>query len=205
MNPEKQTKIEHLVSPKHLPEAGFQSYEQLTSDAVEQRESFIAGEVRNPAFNYPKFHDLSKLDQGIIALDVATEEASQSIDNPDLREAMRSSLAFRAAEMEYVKLLARLDFLCKNDGSEEDIHEITEMAREMNHELYGRPNPEIHNTDLLPCTATVRAGLCYEFYFWSNPTICCVRDVPWRRKNSRKELFGVPRAWNNTATTRDYR
>ncbi|MDO5343294.1 MAG: hypothetical protein Q4F02_00045 [Candidatus Saccharibacteria bacterium] len=36
---EKIAKIETLINPRHLPEAGFQSYAELTSDALDQRDT----------------------------------------------------------------------------------------------------------------------------------------------------------------------
>lgn len=147
MNCEKTT-IEQLISPKHLPEAGFQSYEQFANDATAKRKGFIADEYRNPSLHYERFLSLSAMDQGILALYAAIEQAERYENNPDFQQAIRSSLEFRAAEMEFVKLLARLDFLCKEGGAQDDIVEVASMARQLNHELYGRPNPEIRDAAL---------------------------------------------------------
>ncbi|MDO4781571.1 MAG: DUF1704 domain-containing protein [Candidatus Saccharibacteria bacterium] len=148
MHREKTLNIEQLISPKHLPEAGFQSYEQFTSNAIDKREGFIADEYRNPTLHYGHFLDLLAMDQGILTLHKSIEQAEQYEDNPDFQKAIRSSLEFRAAEMEFVKLLARLDFLCKEGGQQEEIAEVADMARQLNHELYGRPDPEIRDAAL---------------------------------------------------------
>ena len=100
--------IEEIINPHNLPEAGFQSYTELVNNALDLRKSFIAGEFRNPRFEHSHFHDMSALDRGIIALGQAREVATDRESNSVFRGAIDSSLAFRMAEMEYVKLLGQL-------------------------------------------------------------------------------------------------
>lgn len=143
-----QRTIEEIISPKNLPEAGFQSYTELVNNALDQREDFIAGRFRNPRFKHPHFCDMSALDKGIIALGQAREEAVDYEPNPEFRQAIKSSLDFRMAEMEYVKSLGQLEFLHHEGGGQGDLSEVQEQARQLGHELYGRPQPEIRDAAL---------------------------------------------------------
>ena len=108
MVPRQPRTIEEIINPHSLPEAGFQSYTELVNNALDQREDFIAGEFRNPRLEHSRFRDISALDRGIIALGQAREEATDREPDSVFREAIGSSLAFRMAEMEYVKLLGQL-------------------------------------------------------------------------------------------------
>ena len=140
--------VEQLISPKNLPEAGFQSYGELVSDALDQKDSFIFGDVRNPELTHSRFQDLAHIDKSILNLVSAKEQASDMVGDPIFREAISSSLDFRAAEMEYVKLAARLEFLRKENGSKSDAHEVAEQMRTLGHELYGEPKSEIRDAAL---------------------------------------------------------
>lgn len=140
--------IEEIISPKNLPEAGFQSYTKLVNDALDRRGDFIAGRFRNPRFEHSHFCDMSAMDKGIIALGKAREEATDRESNSVFREAIKSSLDFRMAEMEYVKLLGRLEFLHHEGGGQEELSEVQEQARQLGHELYGQPQPEIRDAAL---------------------------------------------------------
>lgn len=141
--------IEQLISPKELPEAGFQSYTELVSDATEQKADFLANKQRNPHLTYTYLGDTTRLDDGIAKLETAREEAMTLEDNELFREAIGSSLDFRRAEMEYVKVLGGLNQLCHETTiNTEKISETVELARQLGHELYGRPRPEIRDAAL---------------------------------------------------------
>ena len=140
--------IEEIINPHNLPEAGFQSYTELVNNALDQREDFIAGKSRNPRFEHRRLRDMSALDKGVIALGRAREEATDREPDSVSREAIGSSLAFRMAEMEYVKLLGQLEFLHHEGGNQEELSEVQEQARQLGHELYGRPQPEIRDAAL---------------------------------------------------------
>lgn len=140
--------IEEIINPHNLPEAGFQSYTELVNNALDLRKSFIAGEFRNPRFEHSHFHDMSALDRGIIALGQAREVATDRESNSVFRGAIDSSLGFRMAEMEYVKLLGQLEFLHHEGGNQEELSEVQEQARQLGHELYGQPQPEIRDAAL---------------------------------------------------------
>jgi len=146
--PRRPRTIEEIINPHNLPEAGFQSYTELVNNALDQREDFIAGEFRNPRLEHSRFRDMSALDRGIIALGQAREEAANREPDSVFRGAIDSSLGFRMAEMEYVKLLGRLEFLHDEGASLEELDEVREQVRQLGHELYGQPQPEIRDAAL---------------------------------------------------------
>jgi len=140
--------LREIINPLNLPEAGFQSYREFVNNATEQRDNFLAGKVRNPHFTYPKFYQLSRMDKGIISLSKGRDEVDRSGSSQEVRDATNSSLEFRMAEMEFVKMCARLDYLAKNEGSKEDISQLGEEIRKLNAELYGVPKFEIADAAL---------------------------------------------------------
>ena len=146
--PRRPRTIEEIINPHNLPEAGFQSYTELVNNALDQREDFIAEKFRNPRFEHRRFRDMSALDRGIVALGQAREAATDRESNLIFRKAIDSSLEFRMAEMEYVKLLGQLEFLHHEEGSQEELSEVQEQARLLGHELYGQPQPEIRDAVL---------------------------------------------------------
>ena len=91
---------------------------------------------------------MSALDRGIVALGQAREAATDRESNLIFRKAIDSSLEFRMAEMEYVKLLGQLEFLHHEEGSQEELSEVQEQARLLGHELYGQPQPELRDAAL---------------------------------------------------------
>lgn len=145
---QKSSRLAEIINPRRLPEAGFQSYEELKNNAISQKASFLAGEIVNPRLEHPKFQDLSRMDRGILALAEAAEKVDQIESDPDRAAIVRYSLEFRMAEMEYVKMLARLEFLCREDGEKSEIVELAEEIRALNESLYGKPDPEIVNAAL---------------------------------------------------------
>ena len=140
--PKKLSTVE-LLNPKMTPEAAFQSYTMLVNNSGEVKEAFLNGDVRDPEFEYPQFFRLSEMDQGILALQRAIDQIERNEADEFVAKSCVTSLEFRQAEMEYVKLLGRIDFLVKSGGSERDVRELVEQARGLNHELYGRPDPEV--------------------------------------------------------------
>lgn len=143
-----QSPIEQLINPKVLPEAGFQSYAELVSDAATQREGFLQGEYRNPTLTYSRMGEVDRLNEGIQKLDTAKEAALEVEQDEVYRAAIASSLDFRRAEMEYVKLLATVADLRSINGSLETLSEAVELARQVGGELYGTPRPEIRDAAL---------------------------------------------------------
>lgn len=148
ITPNRPRTIEEIINPNNLPEAGFQSYAELVNNSSDQRDDFIDGYFRNPHFEHYRLHDVSVLDKGILELAKACEEATNLEENPVFRRAIDSSLGFRMAEMEYVKLLSRLESLHHKGSHNEELSEVQEQARQLGHELYGRPKPEIRDAAL---------------------------------------------------------
>lgn len=145
---QKSSRLAEVINPKRLPEAGFQSYEELKNNAVGQKAAFLAGEIVNPKLEHPKFRDVSRMDKGILALAEAAEKVDSIETDPERASIIRFSLEFRMAEMEYVKMLAQLEFLCQEGGDTPEIAELAEEVRALNESLYGKPNPEIVNAAL---------------------------------------------------------
>lgn len=137
------SRLVELINPVRLPEAGFQSYEQLKNNAAEQRPAFIADEIERPALEYPSFRNLSAMDQGIVSLAEARERVEALESDPVRASMTKSSLEFRMAEMGYVKLLARLDYLVQDGADQATIIEVAQEARQLNEQLYGKPKPEV--------------------------------------------------------------
>ena len=142
------TTLEHEISPRNLPEAGFQSYEMLKNDASAQKASFLSGETRNPELSYPHLQSLSDMDRGIIRLHESIELVKRLESDEQKASIIASSLEFRMAEMEYVKLLGRLDFIVKEGRPEEEVRELAEEVRAVGEQLYGVPDPEIRDAAL---------------------------------------------------------
>ncbi len=143
-----QPTVETLVNPRTLPEAGFQSYEMLKSDAVAKKSAFLTGEIRNPDLNHPYLHSLGTMDQGILHLHNAIEQVRRIEPDEEKAGIIATSLEFRMAEMEYIKLLGQLEFLVKEDGAEEDIRELAAQGRELGEHLYGVPDQTIRDAAL---------------------------------------------------------
>lgn len=140
--------IETFVDPRSLPEMGFQSYEMLKNDATTQKATFLANEMRNPELTYPHLSSLAKMDNGILRLHDAIERVKHTEPDDEKGEITVSSLEFRMAEMEYIKLLGRLDFVNKEDGPIEEIVELTEEARALGEQLYGVPDGTLYHAAL---------------------------------------------------------
>ncbi|NCU29375.1 hypothetical protein EOM60_02060 [Candidatus Saccharibacteria bacterium] len=140
--------IEHELNPRNLPEAGFQSYEKLKNDASTQKASFLSGRIRNPELAYPHLQSLNDMDRGIIRLREATEFVERLETDGQKASIIKSSLEFRMAEMEYIKLLGRLDFVTKEGRPEEEVRELAEEVRTVGEQLYGVPDPEIRDAAL---------------------------------------------------------
>ncbi len=157
---QKSSRLAEIINPQKLPEAGFQSYEELKNNATSQKESFLAGEIVNPHLEHSRFRDLSAMDRGILALAEAVDKVERIEPDPERAGVIRYSLEFRMAEMEYVKQLAQLEFLCNEGGDPSEIADLAEEIRELNESLYGKPDPEIVNAAL----STVWANLDSKNY-----------------------------------------
>ena len=142
-NEVKTSRLAELINPVNLPEAAFQSYEEFKNNATDQKDAFISSEIDNPDLNYSKFKDISNLDKGILKLANTVKTVETLNLKPDYENATKSSLEFRMAEMEYVKLLARIDFVAHESADQDVLRELTEEAKSLNEALYGAPKQEI--------------------------------------------------------------
>ncbi len=135
--------VKEMIHPEHLPEVGFQSYEVLTNDASALKAAFLADEMRNPHLQYPKLHDDNDRDKGIANLYDAIKRVKQTEIDKEKADIIATSLEFRAAEMEYVKRLGRLDVAVNGGDSEEAIRKLMYQARDLGDQLYGKPDETI--------------------------------------------------------------
>lgn len=142
------TTIEGLVRPENLPEAAFQSYEMFTNDADARRPEFLAGEVRNPELHYPKLESLDGITQGALNLADAIEQVRSMEQNDEIAGIVATSLEFRLAEMEYVKLLGRLNADVESGAPEAGVRVLADQIRSLGHELYEPPQEAIVNSAL---------------------------------------------------------
>ena len=144
----KTSRLAEIINPINLPEAGFQSYEEFKNNATNLRESFLNDETVNPSLEYTKFKDLSRMDKGILRLFDTVEYVDNHVSNREYVPFIKSSLEFRAAEMEFVKVLARLDFAVNEGADGTDVRELADEARILNEQLYGAPKAEIVDASL---------------------------------------------------------
>lgn len=145
---ERRAKLAEVCSLRNLPEAGFQSYEMLANDALKQRDSFLASESRNPEIHYKKLADLSGMDKGILALARGLEAVDRLTDDPEVMGAMRTSLGYRQAEMEFIKLLGQLDYVVNELQDADEARELAEEAKAASEALYGKADPELTDRTL---------------------------------------------------------
>lgn len=142
---EPQLSVAELLLPEHLPEAGFQSYESLKNNAAALKDDFINDRVANPDFEYSALRDLATIDKGILRLHEAIEAVRRQEPDEEKANIIASSLHFRIAEMEYVKLLARLDFVTHDNADEAVVRELAEETRALGEQLYGTPDEKIRD------------------------------------------------------------
>lgn len=131
-----------LLDPRRTPEAGFQSYEWFTNDAVAQKQAFLRGEARNPTFTYPMFRRISQLDAGMDHL-AEVKESIRDQESDEVYGALAPSLSFRQAEMSYVKLLAQLDYTVEHEAPSAEVVPLATHVRQVGEILYGVPHQQI--------------------------------------------------------------
>lgn len=141
---EKRTLVE-TINPKNLPEAAFQSYEKLSNNALARREAFLASKSRNPDLLYSGFRNLSDMDKGILRLSAVLDELESLVDDESIRSVVASSLRYRMAEMEYIKLLGQLDDVFHETDDVAEVSELAKRAKEASETLYGQVDPEVRD------------------------------------------------------------
>lgn len=135
------TDTKELLNPNNTPELGFQSYEMLKGNGARresEKNSFLSGETSNPELDYPRL-DVQALDEGIREL----EGILTRIDTlPELeRDAIWDSVAYRMAEMYWLKGMHRLNEAHAN-GDERLVEELVPQMKELGEQLYGSPNEQ---------------------------------------------------------------
>ncbi|MGB3009047.1 MAG: hypothetical protein WBB33_01695 [Candidatus Saccharimonadales bacterium] len=139
----RQSEVLELLKPTSLPEAGFQSYEMLSNDATHQKADFLDGKTRNPQLRYPKLeNDLSEMDKGILHLAEAIEKLEHLVSEPDTRRILQETLGYRMDEMDFIKILAQLNYAADR-GDAEVANELASKAKSLSEQLYGMPQEEI--------------------------------------------------------------
>lgn len=131
------------LRPTVTPAMGFQSYEKLDGNREYregQKAKFLAGEVWNPAIDYPKL-DIHELDLAGNSLRVLAQQAGYHADEVASR-AIQESAGYRLLEMEWLKNAARLDDVRSFPDSEE-YASLAQRHMEMNEALYGKPDEKI--------------------------------------------------------------
>ena len=142
MNEHKQAHVEKIKQPKLPSEMGFQAYELFGGDGAyreQQKKAFMAGEIRNPALDYPLL-DEQKLAKHIGNLEPVLDSTKDYADD-DLGGVLWDSASYRMAEMYFLLEAKRLNGLSARPESEEFKLEA-ERYQQLNEELYGNPTEE---------------------------------------------------------------
>lgn len=133
------------LRPDVTPELGFQSYELLAGDGAyrkKQRDEFISGTRRNPELDYPALANADEqLQPGIHRLEALQTEALE-LDEEIARDAVYDSIAYRLAEMYWIKEAARMNELA-GDADSDVFRASAERYQTVNEELYGTPEAQV--------------------------------------------------------------
>lgn len=135
--------VAEIIDPRTNPGVAFQSYEEFKNNADAQKVSFLKGEIRNPEPEYPHLEDLSRMDQGIADLHAVVQQVGEVELNKEKADIISTTLEFRIAEMEFVKLSGELDAAVKRRDPEEYVQERAEKFRVLNEQLYGKTDEEL--------------------------------------------------------------
>lgn len=142
---ERNSATQEIIDPRNLPEAAFQSYEKLKNDATAQRMTFMTGEFRNPELHYPALEDTSDVTDGINRLHETIAQVREIETDEQKADIIATTLEFRAAEMEYVELLSKLNHAVESDYSADTVRTLAGKARTAGEHLYGAPDKMIAN------------------------------------------------------------
>lgn len=123
-------------------ELAFQSYEQFNNDADQQKASFMSGESYNPSLDYPAFAQSNYLSIEAQNLSLAANQVAEIEPDEFKKDILNNTIQYRLAEIGFVQTLAKIDQLIKT-GQSEAIADLAERARDLNEQLYGRPQPEL--------------------------------------------------------------
>ena len=85
------------------------------------------------------------MDQAIASLVEAKQRVAFVEQDPERLAVINSTIDYRMAEMEYVKLLSRLDRLVHESGDMDEAREVALQVKEASERLYGEVDPEIRD------------------------------------------------------------
>ncbi|MEO5949174.1 MAG: hypothetical protein ABIP74_02115 [Candidatus Saccharimonas sp.] len=141
---ENQHSTNEILDPRNLPEIAFQSYEMLENNFIAVRQDFLAGKFRNPRFEHPKLKTaILDMDNGIEALAQAKADIASVEPDEDRRSVIVTTIDYRIAEMEYVKLLSKLDYLVHEKQDNDEVFNLVVQAKETSEHLYGEVDLDI--------------------------------------------------------------
>jgi hypothetical protein len=141
-----QSSTKEILYPRDLPAIAFQSYEMLASGSVDVRPAFIAGQSRNPKFENPKLKIATiEMAEGIMSLDGARRRVELVEQDAEHLGVINSTIDYRIAEMEYVKLLSQLDYLVHETGDIDAAREVALQVKEASERLYGEADPYVRD------------------------------------------------------------
>ncbi|MDO4870637.1 MAG: DUF1704 domain-containing protein [Candidatus Saccharibacteria bacterium] len=123
-------------------ELAFQSYEQFNNDADQQKASFISGKSYNPSLDYPVFTQPDYLSTEVQNLSLAANQIAEIEPDEFKKDILNNTIQYRLAEIGFVQTLAKIDQLIKT-GQSGAVADLAERARDLNEQLYGRPQPEL--------------------------------------------------------------
>lgn len=144
--------VAEILRPDNLPEAAFSSYSYFINNSGAVKSSFMSGEDVNPRFEYSMLSRQSledELNRDINNLFVAGLIVEAQEDGSGKSTDVLPSLIFRAAEMEYVKLLAEINRLAAEGVNEQELLLLVDQAKDVGESLYGRVDPSILNGALV--------------------------------------------------------
>lgn len=138
------TSFAERLRPDTTPQMGFQSYELFAGDAKnrgQQQEQFLAGQIRNPQFEYPKLSDANLGDSIEVLNQILV--LSRELSDSDAADAIWDTTSYRMAEMYWLLEAKRLNELAIYNPDSDDFRRSAVRYQQLNEELYGVPDPEI--------------------------------------------------------------
>ncbi len=146
--------ISELLDPAKFEALSFQSYTWFVNNGFDELDGFVGGLCLSPSLVYPRFKGVDSLDQDKSRLEDAVDIAAKIEPDVDKLRVIEATLNFRRAEIVYVELAAEIAKLKQSLEEVEDKQtenilraKINEM-RELGHELYGEPDPEVRDMAL---------------------------------------------------------
>lgn len=137
------TELSEILKPTATQEMGFQSYEMLAGGATYrkgQEQAFLAGQIRNPVFDYP-FIDEAVLHQGINRLS-RVQDLSRGMSDKAAADAVYDSASYRMTEMYWLLRTKTMNDWARSDADSPSFVKAAIEYQQLNEELYAKPDPE---------------------------------------------------------------